>query len=279
MTNILDKNRLSGFLKKNKKNDFILFFNILRLFLAMRFFNVSHPIYYDINEIKFYSNMLKNVIHITNSFMLLNGISSYLKKISFSKLLKNKVVIKMLLRRYSVVFKKAHKLYSKNLHDFFKSKFKYEKIKKIRYLVDYAAFLEKNKVVKKKTESELELEQKKSIFIDKVLNNMPKLKKIYKYLKGRYKKKAFRRRISFYKSRQLYNPSFFRKRTISRLLFKRGNKIYRKKFPERKPYLRFKVPFKERQEFVYKFFKDHDNDKVLKRIRRIRKKKFRRKYI
>jgi hypothetical protein len=279
MINILDKNKLSGFLKKNKKNDFILFFNILRLFLAMRFFNVSHPIYYDINEIKFYSNMLKNVIHITNSFMLLNGISLYLKKISFSKLLKNKVVIKMLLRKYSVIFKKVHKLYFKNLNKFFESKFKYEKIKKARYLIDYAVYLEKNKVVKKKTESELDFEQKKNIFIDKVLKNISKLSKLYKYLKVRYKKKAFRRKFFFYKSRQSYNPSFFRKRMISRLLFKRGNRMYRKKFPERKPYLRFKIPFKQRQEFVYNFFKDHDNYRALKRIRRIRKKKFRRKYI
>jgi hypothetical protein len=279
MINTLDKNKLSGFLKKNKKNDFVLFFNILRLFIAMRFFNVSHPIYYDINEIKFYNNMLKNVINITNSFMLLNGISKYLKKISFSKLLKNKIAIKMLLRKYSVIFKKVHKLYFKNFHKFLKSKFKYEKIKKARYLIDYPAYLEKNKAVKKKTESELELEQKKKIFIDKVLKNTSKLKKLYKYLKGRYKKKAFRRKIFFFKSRKSYNPSFFRKKTISRLLFKRGNRMFRKRFPERKPYLRFKVPFKKRQEFVYKFYKDHDNDRALKRVRRIRKKKFRRKYI
>ena len=254
-------------IKKETRKDTILFFNILRIFLLMRFFKVKNPIHdYDafIKTEKLFNNaLITKDVFFYNFFLIL-------KNVKKSIILKDKIYIKFLLNKLNKGAKFLFRAF-KVLRNYRLWKKFYLKSKKKRLLYKY--FLQ---------EKVVELETNESLFIKRFFKNKAKFILLYDYLVYRYKK-SFKKKIIFFRKKKINNYSFLRQKIVSYFIYKRRR---RKKFIKKK-YSHLHLRDKKKRylskdkkiEYINKLFDTLTKSKRrFKRVIRRRKFLFRRKY-
>jgi len=134
-------------LKKKKfknLNNLNVFLNVLKKFSGLRFFKVNK---YTFDGFVYLSNLyLRNQISILYYTLLSKGLYFYAKKVLKIKIFKKEYnLLLKFLKRWEKNVEILKKFYRKSWKSFIKSKFKYKKIKKIRYLVKSRKYFKKKK--------------------------------------------------------------------------------------------------------------------------------------
>src|ERR1700761_1486326 len=258
---MLKKNNLyslDGLLIKRKNLQIIKAINLLRIFSSLHFFKVDYYPFDYKKYIIFYNQLVRNCIYF-NFFNSYKSIVVYfLNVLNKNKILRNKFgfEIEYMLDGYSKTLLKILKgLNLKKYKSFVNAKFKFKKLRKVRYL-------EKHKSVKKKkkTKQQVLKENIKMKFFSDLAKRIQNLKVIHHYIRFRYTK-SLKRKFRYLRKKNKNTYGFLLKRRSDDLIYKRIRKKKSRKVIFTKFRINFKGKFAEKKEAAADLFKKISKNK------------------
>jgi len=278
INNKLKLMKYDNLLLKTKNLEKVFFFNILNIFLNIRFFKIKKN---NDKFISFYNILVKYMM--CKVYMIFSTkIFLKLKKILKNKFLK-KEIIKIFndFNNYNKFVKIFKLIYFKKIKKFLKFKFRLKKWKK-KHIYLYRYNILESFLKKKMTKEQLSLKNEKNNYIKKILENKNALMIWYYYFKYRTKKPIKKKFLFVEKNKYLF--SFFKKNFIDYIIYN-NNKFNKKNLKKKKLYMNLRLNLeenisikkrKEMEQILYNYF--YKNKDRIRWFFKTRKKQFLHKY-